>query len=240
LCLKKGAELLESHYMPAALYKAKKLEYGTRSGTGLVAEDIKSPLLCFDCEQRFDREGESEVLLHIAPKSLKRFPLHEKLRIALPRDSDASSSRFAGYDIGLDMDKFAYFALSVLWRAAVHQWVLFDGNAAPQIALGDFEEPMRLYLLGQAPLPPDTAVIVLVCSDNEARRIWTTPSTHVEAMCLNFRFLVRGVLFRVMMGRHMPQYFRDYSCTSARKCIFWGDMSHRMPEVSQIFQQTSG
>lgn len=63
-----------------------------------------------------------------------------------------------------------------------------------------------------------------------------TPSTHVEAMCLNFRFLARGVFFRAMMGRHMPQFFRDLSCSSPRKCVFFGDGTHRMSEICQIFE----
>ena len=227
----------ESHFIPAALYpKAQKLEDATRIGSGAVIEHMKVSLLCSDCEIRFDRNGESEVLRHIAPKSVKRFPLHEKLRLALPREmEDDSLSRFAGYDIGLDMDKFAYFTLSVVWRSAVHQWVLPDGNAAPPIVLGGFEEPIRKYLHGEAPLPPDTAIIVIVCSDEEARNTWVTPSTNVQAMCLNFRFLARGEFFRAMMGWPLPQYFRDRCCTSPRKCVFYGDVKHRMPEIFQIF-----
>jgi len=148
---------------------------------------------------------------------------------------DDSVSRFSGDDIGLDTGKFAYFALSAVWRSAVHQWVLPDGSTTPPIVLGAFEEPIRAYLLGKSPLPPDTAVIVVVCSDDEARKIWVTPSIHVEALCLNFRFLARGVFFRVMMGKHLPQYYRDRCCTSPRKCIFYGDAKHRMMEISQIF-----
>lgn len=234
-----GAEedLRQSHFIPAALYpKRLKLEYATRNATGVVKEQMKDPLLCTECEKRFDQNGESEVLRYIAPKSVKRFPLHERLHLALPREvEDDSVSRFAGDDVGLNMDKFAYFALSVVWRSAVHQWVQPDGNVPPPVQIGAFEEPIRIYLLGKAPLPPDTAVIVVVCSDKEARETWTTPSIHVEAMCLNFRFLVRGVFFRVMMGRHLPQYFRDRCCTSPRKCIFYGDMRQRMGEISQIF-----
>jgi hypothetical protein len=119
----------DPHYIPAALYpKGQKLEYGTRIGSGVVVEHMKAPLLCLDCEKRFDQNGESELLRHIAPKSVKRFSLHEKLRLALPREANASMLRFAGYDIGLDMDKCAYFTVSVVWRGAVHQWAFPDGN----------------------------------------------------------------------------------------------------------------
>ena len=34
------------------------------------------------------------------------------------------------------MDKFAYFAISLVWRGAVHDWVRPDGTVRPQDALG--------------------------------------------------------------------------------------------------------
>ena len=198
---------------------------------------MRAPLLCGGCEGLFDRNGESEALKHIAAKSFKRFPLHEKLRLALPREKWADISMFSGDSLGIDMDKFGYFAMSVVWRGAVHDWIMFDGTVRSRNEIGGFEEPMRLYLLGEAPLPPDTAVIVIVCTDDDARKTFTTPVVHVEANCLNFRFFVRGVLFRVMMGGHLPQEFRDSCCMSSRKCLWYGSMKHRMPEVMEIFNK---
>src|ERR1035441_6564584 len=83
LCLDvKEKKLHKSHYMPAALYpKRRKLQYATRISTGPLQNQnqIKNPLLCFDCEQRFDQNGESEVLRWINPKG-KRFPLRSEER----------------------------------------------------------------------------------------------------------------------------------------------------------------
>jgi hypothetical protein len=246
LCLQPKS-LQESHFMPAALYpKARKPRYATRNSTGNFdskEKHIKDYLLCSDCEQLFDRKGESEVLYWISPKS-KTFRLAERLRVALPRDynpsnPDQSINRYSGLDIGVDMDKFAYFAMSLVWRGAVHDWTMPDGTVRPHDALGAFIEPMRLYLIGKTLLPPDTSVIVIVGSDDESRKIWTTPQVHVEANCLNFRFLTFGVLFRVMMGYQQPQYFRDNCCTSPRKCLFYGSMKHRIGEVMQIFESAT-
>ncbi len=236
--------LKESHFLPAALYpKWRKPSLATRKGifpVGSKDNHIKDYVLCFDCEQRFDRHGESEVLYWVSPKS-KTFRLGERLRVALPRDydhkdPDQSINRYSGDDIGVEMDKFAYFAISVVWRGAVHDWVMPDGSVRPHDALGDFMEPMRMYLLGQANLPPDTSVIVIVGSDSESRKVWTIPKPHVEANCLNFRFHTFGVMFRVMMGYRQREFFRDNSCTSPRKCLFYGSMKHRMPEIMQIFE----
>jgi len=144
----------EPFHASGSLPKEADLQYATRTGTGVLEDEVKAYLLCIDCEEFFNRNGESEVLRHIAAKSVKRFPLHEKLRLALPREHHPEVSRYAGYDLGLDMDKFAYFTLSVVWRGGVHDWVLPDGTVQSRLELGGFEEPIRLYLLGTAPFPP--------------------------------------------------------------------------------------
>ena len=242
LCLE-SKPLQESHFMPKALYpKQRQPIYATRHSSGPLdskEKQIKSHLLCFDCEQRFDKNGESEVLHWTNPKG-KQSRLAERLAVALardynPADRDQSIHRYSGDDIGVDMDKFAYFAISIVWRGAVCNWTMPDGTVRPHDALGGFLEPMRSYLMGQSQLAQDTSVIVIVGSDGESRRVWTTPQTDVEAGCLNFRFLTFGVMFRVLMGYRQPQYFRDCSCTSPRKCIFYGSMNHRMPEIMEIF-----
>ena len=227
LC-REEAELRGSHYMPAALYPDNsELEYQTPVAVGTIKDEILSPLLCPVCEGRFNENGETEVLRHIAAKiAKKRFPLHDKMRVAYPRETFPDIQRFAGYDFGLDMDKFAYFALSIVWRGAVHEWPRLDGQKIKRLPLGAREESVRQYLLGGM-FPPDTAVIVIVCSDEISRRRWFLPCADVELHCLNFRFQMLGIFFRVMMGKHLPQLFRDKCCTSPRKCIFYGNAEKR-------------
>jgi hypothetical protein len=242
LCRRETApeNLRKSHFIPAALYHrgGKKLLFATRSWKGETKTQIKDLLLCDACEDLFDENGESDVMRHIVPKVMTSFPLHEKLRLAIPREDHPDLKRFSGIDLGIDMDKFAYFALSQVWRAAVHDWEMPDGSTLPRMAIGDFEPPIREYLLG-GDFPPDTAVIVIVCSDSDARTVWNTPTVHVEANCLNFRFLMRGVFFRVMMGHGLPNYFRERCCRSPRKCLFYGSAAHRMPEIMAIFEDAS-
>ena len=117
LCLEEKG-LLKSHLMPAASYgsRKKELEVSSGSGTFRSKEHIKQPLLCKECEQRFDQNGETHVLNAIAPKNTKAFALQDRMKVAYARDYDPSLSRFFGPDFGLDVDKVAYFALSVVWR----------------------------------------------------------------------------------------------------------------------------
>ena len=229
----------KSHFIPAGLYHSGKkgLLYGTRSGTGHLERHIKDLLLCSGCEHLLDEGGESYVLSHIAAKVTDEFPLHRVLSLALPRESYPDVSRFSGDDLGVNLEKFAHFALGIVWRATIHDWTMPDGTILPRQAIGDFEPPIRRYLLG-GPFPRDTSVIVIVCSDHESRRIWTTPTIFVEANCLNFRFLARGVFFRVMMGYQIPEAFREMSCISSRKCLFYGSAAHRMPEIMSMFEPT--
>jgi len=101
--------------------------------------------LCREREQRFDKNGEDPVLKAIAPKNPKSFPLHDRMRVAYARDSDPSVSRFLGPDFGLDMEKFAYFAISVVWRLGAAQWVIQDGTLTQGVRLGDFQKRMGWF-----------------------------------------------------------------------------------------------
>jgi len=236
LCLQECVQLRESHYIPRALYpKNVRQQFATRSEVAALRDEMKAYLLCEECEGRFDRDGESEVLRHVAAKSTKSFPLHEKLRLALPREQHPDISRFAGSDLGLDMDKFAYFAMSIVWRGTAHDWTLPDGSVLPRSSLGDFQEEIRKYLLGETQLPRDMVVLVIVCSDQESRKTWILPTGEVAENCINFRFLLRGVFFRVLIGYQMPPFYRDLCCTTPRKCLLYGSAKHRMPEIMALF-----
>ena len=117
LCLKQK-QLLESHLMPNALYAPGKMgiQYATRTQSGQNPDHMKAHLLCVECERRFNQLGESEVLRWLAPKARKQFPLHDRLRVALPCGEIPPFSVYKGADVGVDTEKFAYFTLSVAWR----------------------------------------------------------------------------------------------------------------------------
>jgi hypothetical protein len=239
LCLGEG-QIQNSHFLPAAIYpKGQEYEFVSRAATRFSAEHVRQPLLCLECERRFNTYGESQVLRAIATKSVKRFPLHEQLRLALPREIDGGVQRYAGYDVGLDMDKFAYFALSIAWRAT-HTWLKADGTETIPIGLGGFGESIRKYLLGAESLPERTAVIVIVGSDTDTRKSWYYPEEFIEANSLNVRFWLRGIFFRVMLGRHVPDYFMAQSCVSPRKCLFYADHSRLTRQAFEGPPWTSG
>jgi hypothetical protein len=172
LCLREDQELQESHWLSRKLYYRgkKRLEFINVLESGVDPQELKAHLLCVSCEQRFGRNGEDEVLRHVAPKLLdKPSHLHQRMRLALPRDEDPSAPRFCAYDFDLDTEKFAYFAVSVIWRRTIHEWAA-GGTVFQRWELGDFARDMRRYLMGETPFPSNMAVIVLVCGDAESRR----------------------------------------------------------------------
>jgi hypothetical protein len=171
------------------------------------------------------------VLDVINPKAGQRFRLSDLMKVTYSWDSDSSISRFYGPDFDLDTDKFAYFAISVIWRVTACQWLMQDGTLTQQVSLGDFQENMRRYLLSEVPSPADMAVIVIVCSDAASRKSFFHPVGFEEGGCINYRFLARGVVFRVMMGYQMWPDLRESSCTSNLKCIWYGNCEKRTIET---------
>ena len=131
LCLRRRV-LRESHFMPAAVYpKKRKPMFGMGDQTILNPEQIKAHLLCTECEQRFDRNGESHVLYWLAPKAKAgKSPLQRKLREVEPvfREEPPSGNLYFASMLGIDAEKFAYFGLSLLWRAAAHRWPFPNGK----------------------------------------------------------------------------------------------------------------
>jgi hypothetical protein len=102
--------------------------------------------------------------------------------------------------------------------------------------LNEFTEPTRRYLLGEAPFPPDTSVIVIVCTDELSRKIWFPPTDILEADCLNFRFHAFGVFFRAIMGKNLSPFYRDASCTAPQNWIAMGDCARRTQETLDVLE----
>lgn len=226
--------------MHKALYAPGKkgIQYATRSEFGQDPKHLKAHLLCYDCEQRFNQFGEWEVLRWLAPKA-KRFPLHDRLHVAMPCGEIPSYSVYNALDIGVAPEKFTYFALSVVWRRSIHEWVNFDGTLLRRWSLCDFGEQLRTYLVGDAKFPPDTAVIVIVCSDDHSRQFWYPPSTDVVSNCLGFEFLARGVYFRALMGYHLPKETPQVSCSAPYGRILYGhcrEMTEQKLSILPAFQ----
>jgi hypothetical protein len=228
LCLVER-ELVLSHYMPAAMYAYIKrgsiathdhpIVMGKRL-TSMTSLQVKDYLLCAECEDLFNKNGETYTLGWMW--NGKDFPLYDRLQLALPgRQSDKYAS-FSGPAIGVDTEKLAYFALSLVWRGAVHTWNEAFGEKSTRVNLGSFEEPIRQYLHSDAPFPRNVAVIVTVCSDTNSQHLAYMPNQvkNIPGV-VAFSTLALGIHFMVFAMDNLSPAFLDACCVSSQQRRIW-------------------
>jgi hypothetical protein len=169
----------------------------TKSVSIISSRQIKDHVLCNDCEQRFSRFGESWVLANMSRPT--GFALQDLLKEAGPFAASDGFALFSGAAIAaIDTDALAYFALSVFWRAAIHQWKSIDGNTEP-IDLGPYEGQIRSFLLG-GPFPTNAVVTVSVWPTINVLPAAYTPREGVAPGFRVFNFMVPGIEFRLHTG----------------------------------------
>jgi hypothetical protein len=230
LCLRER-ELQLSHLLPRAVYDY--LRQGdpgknlpvimTDRITVKDNEQLKDHLLCEECEDRFNKNGESYALSVMWTG--ERFKLLDQLNAASAIGRHGNS-RFSGRDIGVDMDKLAYFALSVFWRAGAHKWKSkYTVKYNYSIDLKDYLEPIRRFLLGGS-RPENVSVMITVAIDLHSRHSVYAPTRTQGVPLVGFGFLTCGIHFTLFMQKPIPpNYQRFCSVRSSGRPIFWRDLS---------------
>ncbi|MCX6976254.1 MAG: hypothetical protein NTZ94_18595 [Verrucomicrobia bacterium] len=151
LCREVGKPLKRSHLLPHGAYKLardgrpQKLVLMTPKRVQTTDSELKTKLLCADCEQKLNTNGEKWVLGNLRVQE-QEFPIRKMITNA---DSSflAAHGDWAVYDAkrvpNLLIEKLEYFALSVFWRAGQKGWP----NGYEGIKLGPYEAILREYLL---------------------------------------------------------------------------------------------
>ena len=210
-------KLQDSHLLPRALYK-RLLDKANRNPHPLLfsSEDehqtsrqARQFLLCSECEQRFHRLGEDWTLDHCA-RDAHAFKLREILLRHSGQELVDGMCRcyYCATIAEISANHLCYFALSVIWRAAVRSWVI-DGKRTTQLALGPYTESFRGYLAEAAPFPVDTVVWVCVSSLKELPLICRFPATRKYVEYKTHFFSIPGLTFTVAVGKLTPQWARD-------------------------------
>lgn len=222
LC-KKEATLCDSHLLPAAAYRVLRAPslanpnpvHVGRAKAFTSSQQVKDYLLCDDCEQRFDKNGEKWVLSHCS-QSEHSFPLRETLLATQPVHRDPNLTLYEAAGIpGIDTEKLIYFALSVYWRAAVHTWRDVGGETPIAITLGPFEEPLRLFLLTEAPFPLGMALLARVSGLTTLIGMLTSPETRKQNGYHAHHFFIPGIEFILLVGSHIPSHEANVSLSPA-------------------------
>ena len=216
-------DLRNSHFLPAGVFKAllqpaaKNPHPGFMSPTKTIetSRQMKDYVLCGDCEQRFSAKGERWVLRNMAREG--GFPLQENLLTATPiRRAPGLTTFAAGLIPNIDVDALEYFALSVFWRAAAHNWAPVHGDKYERLQFGPYQEEIRKFLLGCA-FPDNVMTMISVFPRIDFLRITTPPAPgekrHGEGT--PYSFLIPGIQFTMVLGKQMSSETRAFDSHAA-------------------------
>ena len=215
LCLQ-NKKLVESHMMPRALYEAAR-----RPGndTILISPEVVMPatrhvkdyLLCLDCENRLNRDGESWVLPRLATTHT-RFPMYQALVSEGPIMADSEFTVYSGaHNPLIEVDSIVNFALGLFWKASVHSWK-GGSSKEPLIDLGPYSERFRRFLFDKTKFPEHVALWVCAASPESAIMGFHPPyETERSPTWRNFLCLVPGVHLMLAVGKGIPYDLSKFS-----------------------------
>jgi hypothetical protein len=245
LCLQ-ARPVICSHFLSAGLYRllrdpSQKNEHPvviSRDATLQTSSQMKFPLLCSDCEQCFNRNGEGYVIGRL--RSKHGFPLLDRLNVALPVYESPRLAAFSGDAVGLETDKMAYFALSILWRASVRKWDTVRGQNTSVVLDEPFKEDLRMYLLRETGFPKDVVVIATVATDFGSQESCFVPNRIRENPMIAYGLMTKGLYFRILFGSDLPDGIRDMCCASGKwKLLFKRDCQDNLFEAYGKLMETS-
>jgi hypothetical protein len=215
LC-KKHAQLCKSHYIARAFHSLNR-QFGedpvvmTPRRVMLTPRQVWAHLLCGPCESRMNKFGEAPVLKLV--DNGHRFPLLDKMNRHEPIKVEEKSTTYSAINLGIDTNALAHFALGFLWKAAVHKWRTLEGQEI-SIILGEFEEPIRRYVLGETGLPPSIFVLASVCEDVGSRGMVWAPA-QLSGLPIMFWILARGLWFHIAFDDKPPKGIEQLCCVQS-------------------------
>jgi hypothetical protein len=232
LCGQTG-KLHQSHFLPKGVYRLLRESNNGNNNPVLMSPRVSvqtsfqmtQPLLCSACERRFSEHGESYVLPLLSKK--QRFPLLERLRLAVPLYETSENAAFTCPSVGLDGARIGYFGVSVLWRAAVRPWQTFDKDFTSAQIDPRYMDCLRKYLVGETEFPSEVAVVATVATDFVSRQACFVPNRITDnTLHVAYGFLVKGLYYRFIFGDDHPPAMKAISCAGpGPNLIFMRDCS---------------
>jgi hypothetical protein len=233
--------LVDSHLAPKAMYKYARNPNEqnsvpvvvTKGRVEKVVRQVKKYLLCAECDSSLSANGENYVLTQMW--NGKTFPLLERLNVAVVAKQEGDVSVYSGSAVGVDTEKLAHFALSVLWRTSVCEWRT-SKVTSHRVDLGTHQEVLRAYLHGESPFPQDVTVLTAVCTDGFSRTFYmpTVATFRLPVHIPAFTFLAMGISFLIILG---PFAAPDICCVrSPTKRIYRRDCSKKIIEAFSLLQ----
>jgi len=222
-------QLKDSHFLPRALYKfcfrpeETSALYVSDSATWLSSTQVSQHLLCGECEQRFNQNGEEWTLWHCYRG--KHFRLRQLLNAAQPDSVSDTMRLYSANDIpGLNIEALVYFAISILWRGAAASWRFRRDEIDGPIEIGPYQEPFRRYLLGMDSFPLNTAVTISVANfESPLLRALKFPQGSIADGYRTFLFNIPGISFMIFVGKKIPDEVMEFQAAGPGRFILLTD-----------------
>lgn len=212
LCGLEG-DLIDSHYMPAAIYKSIRRSSSVENMPSLIVADssvgsaftdkqVVQKLLCSVCEQRFSREGERYVSGVWSTKD--DFALRSKVRGSKPYISGGGESIYRVSDVlDVNHDAIFYFVLSVIWRGSFSGW---KNHNHPALRVGRYREEISRFLQGNKGGLKFSGVFAIIDESDRTRGLATFPVTSKNELGYAHIFRIPGVIFYVFLGEAATRF----------------------------------
>jgi hypothetical protein len=203
-----AAALIDSHFLPAALYQEmndptgpiKSMVVVTPDGTFQSGAQFHMHLLCMECEIRFQQGGEAWTL-RMRYRSDETFPLRDLLLKSSPSNSNAETRIYEATTVAdLEIDQLVYFAASILWRAGITDWATKFANA-PKIDLSaPLMSKLAAYLQGTDSFPSDVFLVVSLAPEAQPIRTLLVPVKVQDTPFTKYEAHIPGMMFEWFIG----------------------------------------
>jgi hypothetical protein len=125
----------------------------------------------------------------------------------------------------VNADALCFFALSVIWRAAVRSWTI-ENIRLDRLQLGrHYEEAVRMYLLGHVAFPENVTLFACVSSLADVLQVCTFPESRKWPEYWSHFFSIPGITFTVNVGERMPDYLRLACLHCGDRPLFYTDLA---------------
>jgi hypothetical protein len=202
-----------------------------------TSKQVSDYLLCEECEQRFQRLGESWMMANCY-RDQGTFRIRDLLQNARPLSNNNDIHVYETAKLAdFDADALIYFAISVIWRAAVHQWRI-EGHLY-SIDLGPYEEPFREFLLGKTSFPDRVVLSVRVAARPDALDVAYVPHVGKRDGVHFYKFCIPGLVFLALVGGQIPEeHFRANTAPATQRFVSIHPKSEEMDfiEIAKVVQ----
>ncbi|HKI25865.1 MAG TPA: hypothetical protein VKA07_06040 [Candidatus Sulfotelmatobacter sp.] len=235
--------LIESHLISKGIYSlvGGDANEAIRVNSRLImhtSRQTKDVLLCQECDNSLNRNGENWIIPKLARADGKFFFLD--ILQELPPDTEKEPFKVYGAakNPSIDVNKIVHFAMGIFWKASVHSWT-GNGNT-PRIELGPYRDHLRDFLRGDAPFPKNVSLNLFVQPRNRVL-IWIAePSRGKAKACRNFSFYVPGIRFDLYVGKQIRDQIRQlcFYANPAHPIVVY-DSSNRFLDLKKEMERTA-